>query len=631
MPRTTAFCTLLLLIASSACAQNWTGAINSDWNNPANWTDWPLDGEDVTIDPASYSGAQSSPVIASASVLSPDRMYVQNGASLSIQASLSVSDRLIVGDDAQIGMTSGTLTTDRLIVELGGAFNLSNGTVNALSVTALGDDGTQPSRFIQDGGTMNANGEFGFDCEAGLSFPLYEMNGGTLNVNGDVIWFGASPGSGRGRIILNAGTAQVNGSLTNTAGSSMDMHVEVHGGTFTTNGPGIDLAHETDSILLSGGAFHFDGNTVIRNDGVFHAEGGDVYFDQAAEMRGVGTYRFNNLTIPVGASLLHTDPAEINVDGDWINIGSFDPDVNTVAFSGANQQTISSTGFFGLHLNNSGNGATLVGPSSVEGELVLDNGIIHTQSNDLLTLFDNATTSGGSASSYVDGPMKKTGNEAFVFPVGKDGQWHRIGISSINDQDTEFTAEYLVGDHIADDLLAPGVIAISDIEYWRLDRAVTNDDPRVELYWPDAAASGIGACSGVSVCHWDNTAWQATPSTVSGACSGNETGSTYSDTSIDHSGAYALGIASNDLAVIPISERTGPRLSFSVAHGSPELVLDGTTENGHLSVRDAQGRSIIGRSMRGQQPVQLADVATGLYTAVWTSAMGRTAIRFVRP
>jgi len=29
-------------------AQNWTGAVDNNWNNPANWTDWPLDGEDIT-------------------------------------------------------------------------------------------------------------------------------------------------------------------------------------------------------------------------------------------------------------------------------------------------------------------------------------------------------------------------------------------------------------------------------------------------------------------------------------------------------------------------------------------------------------------------------------------------------
>ena len=78
------------LLSTATQAQNWTGAVSSDWNNAANWSDWPLGGENITVDPASYSGAAASPVIGTASVFAPDRLYVMNGAELTIAANLVV-------------------------------------------------------------------------------------------------------------------------------------------------------------------------------------------------------------------------------------------------------------------------------------------------------------------------------------------------------------------------------------------------------------------------------------------------------------------------------------------------------------------------------------------------------------
>ncbi|HNR56702.1 MAG TPA: hypothetical protein PKJ19_16160, partial [Flavobacteriales bacterium] len=130
---------LALLITSAASAQQWTGAQDSNWNNAANWSSWPLGGEDITIDPAAYTGVAASPVIGMASVFSPDRLYVMNGAELSIQANLTVGNRFIISDDAQVAMTAGTLQVDRLVMELGGGFTLEGGSINAGRLV-LGDD-----------------------------------------------------------------------------------------------------------------------------------------------------------------------------------------------------------------------------------------------------------------------------------------------------------------------------------------------------------------------------------------------------------------------------------------------------------------------------------------------------------
>ena len=85
------------------------------------------------------------------------------------------------------------------------------------------------------------------------------------------------------------------------------------------------------------------------------------------------------------------------------------------------------------------------GEVHVTTDLTLTDGIVFTDATHLLVIEDNATSNGGSAASFVDGPMKKIGNEAFVFPVGTGSTWARLGMESVSNFDvtTEFTCQYL--------------------------------------------------------------------------------------------------------------------------------------------------------------------------------------------
>lgn len=507
----------------TADAQQWTGANNSDWNNASNWSEWPLGGENITIDPMNYTGSGASPMINTNSVFSPDRMYVMNGAIVTIAANLNVADRFIISDDAQVIMTAGTLVTDRLIMELGGNFTLNAGTINTGRLV-LGDDGMAPSSFTQNGGIVTANSEFGFDCAVGPSTPTITLNAGLLTVNSDGIWLGVSPSTGQGRFIVNGGTAQIYGSMANTLGSTIDMFVLVAGGSLVVDGPLIDLAHATDSLQMTGGTCTLDGNLVFRNDGVVHANAGLLQVVGQSELRGVGSFQFNDVSINAGALLEHTDPAEIQVIGNWSNGGTFDGSVNTVGFVGAAAQTVGSTSFYGLRVNNA-IGITLNGSSSVGGLLSLVNGIVFTTDTDLLTILNNGTATSGNPTSYIEGPLRKVGNTDFDFPVGKGGTWRRIGIAAINDQNTEYTAEYFAQAYSNTLSLSQGLSTVSANEYWTLTRAVTTDGALVKLFWEDASASGISDCSALVVVQWNGAQWEGQTTTTNGSCVGNNAGS----------------------------------------------------------------------------------------------------------
>jgi len=112
-----------------------------------------------------------------------------------------------------------------------------------------------------------------------------------------------------------------------------------------------------------------------------------------------------------------------------------------------------------------------------------------------LIINDNATSTSGSANSFVDGPLRKIGNDAFVFPVGDTAIWARIGIdNSAGNVTTEFTAEYfsVSPPNFNTDLTLNNV---SRLENWSLSRAINNDNVPVTLYWEDTARSAINSFS----------------------------------------------------------------------------------------------------------------------------------------
>jgi hypothetical protein len=137
---------------------------------------------------------------------------------------------------------------------------------------------------------------------------------------------------------------------------------------------------------------------------------------------------------------------------------------------------------------------TLNCPVGITNELTLQSGTITSTNTNLLVMYDNSTvvgmnygtlTSGGSDNSFVNGPMKKIGNDAFVFPVGKlyasnplggspVGGHRLIAMSAPANTTDEFTAQFyvsnanLVGPIVAP--AAPQLVWVSRCEYWRLEK-----------------------------------------------------------------------------------------------------------------------------------------------------------------
>lgn len=219
------------------------------------------------------------------------------------------------------------------------------------------------------------------------------------------------------------------------------------------------------------------------------------------------------------------DQGTIQLDGNWTNNGIFTPGTGSVVFSGSSPQTMTSPGgetFYSLSINNtSATGVTLNNSAIVNSSLTLTDGILFTTTANLLTLIDGVTSSSGSAASFVDGPMKKIGNETFVFPVGDNAIWARLGISLPTTATTEYTAQYF--DVVYSDLSVTGTLNnVSATEYWTLAQGVNNDDVQVTLYWEDAVRSGIDDCisTDLVVARYNGVDWED-EGQLAIACGGN--------------------------------------------------------------------------------------------------------------
>lgn len=160
-----------------------------------------------------------------------------------------------------------------------------------------------------------------------------------------------------------------------------------------------------------------------------------------------------------------------------------------------------------LTLNGAGKTLTLGAPLALTGNLTLANGLIRTTASNLLTLTNQATANAGNATSYVEGPLRKEGQQAFVFPLGKNGQWARLGISAPANATTAFTAEYIAAPYSNRTTNAP-LSEVSAVEHWTLDGAGTSDAVSVQLFWENAFRSGINDFStDLQVAAFNSSTW----------------------------------------------------------------------------------------------------------------------------
>jgi hypothetical protein len=228
-------------------------------------------------------------------------------------------------------------------------------------------------------------------------------------------------------------------------------------------------------------------NLTIVNDGIItiNSTGQDIGVENVFDNQGTGQIVINTNTLTLNGTVTGTGTITGSTTSDLVVGGTSGGSLGTLNFT-AGAQLLND---FTMQRTGSGAEVTLGTPVLYNNVLTLNGGLIQTTSTNLLTADVNATVSGGSDASYVDGPMAKNTNSTtpFTFPVGKNNHLGQITVAPTSSAASTFNAEYFQGNASLlsnpDNNWEPSLDHVSGLEYWSLTRPSGSAPATVTLHW----------------------------------------------------------------------------------------------------------------------------------------------------
>ncbi|MEC4005923.1 hypothetical protein OX283_014735, partial [Flavobacterium sp. SUN052] len=318
---------------------------------------------------------------------------------------------------------------------------------------------------------------------------------------------------------------------------------------FTVNpGAGFQVARSA----TAGGAWTISGNLVVGSGNLYFGSGGSTFGTTTVgninvvggalnmDQTNVAMTVTGNVSVASGATLALSGTAggDLNVAGNWSNLGTFTPSTRLVQFNGTVAQTLTGVTTFDYIKMNNSLGLTLNNAVTVNTNLDLTSGKITLGTNNL-TLGAAATATNASATGYVvtnsTGAFVKTnvGNTATAFPVGLAASYTPLTVTNTGTTNT-----------------------LSLVVKSPPTNAVTNSAKIVNLEW-DLTSAGAGAVTDVTF-NWN------TPSNV---------GASYVATGTGELGNYTAGPNYAITAIGTMAGTTKAVTGIALSSGSNKLVI----------------------------------------------------------
>jgi hypothetical protein len=450
----------------------------------------------------------------------------------------------------EINKTSGALN-------LNGIINFNGGSWNTIAGASLMNAGTSVINVLKtctlSGQNLNLydiviTGNFStITISSGLTWTSshlitlagstswYQINTGTLNAKGDVLVTNTNTSNnvGGNAVLLFDGTANQTLTGSGVAGGGRLPQVQINktGGILTLSNNMIStdnnwtyVAGIVDATTNSSTVDFYktsliDGQGTSTTMAFYHTiVSGLISLGGNMDIDGDLTIR-NGINNRLDVSALNN--YQLNLAGNWTNnnsvtAASFNQQAGKVILDGGISQTLSldiatnNETFYNLEIVNTGSGLTLNAPVTVSHNVNFITGNIFSSTSNLLLLNNSATSTGASNNSFVSGPVGKTGNQAFIFPVGKTTTYAPMSISAPALITNQYTAEYFPADPntfynvTSKDL---SLNHISRCEYWMLDRTTGTSNVIVGLSW-DTRSCGISNLNDLRVAQWNGTQWK---------------------------------------------------------------------------------------------------------------------------
>lgn len=460
-------------------------------------------------------------------------MRTLNGLALSSNTSftLNIGGDLIVDHPSSeatwLIMTTGTAN---ITMNIGGDFLMGNsgGSGSCFFDYKYGTTTAMGTLVINLSGNLTMTGGY---LDMGYQASGYTV-GTELRLYGNLSVSSAST-------IISSGSNIVNGKIIFSKTGTQTMFEGAAGVTAYVN---YQVNSGSTTELLSN-FYLYDYITAIKS-GNFTVQSGAVvdmgtyilhgYYVPGGSINTVNTY--TSLTLNNGAGIITANANGVHRNG-FIN-GSISAAIATRTFSSGANYTydgviLQNSGTFtttpvanqvnNLTINNTTGanttGVTLEQEFKVATVCTFIAGVFTTTNTNILTINDNATIVGvdldAGSTKYVNGPLKKVGNDLFAFPVGKISHGCRpIYISAPSSTTDEFRAELIRGDAgLLGPITAVGLEKVSGCEYWYLDRLVGSSAVNVTLSWsgesPCNAQSYVTDLPNLVVAHFNGTSWDA--------------------------------------------------------------------------------------------------------------------------
>lgn len=169
-------------------------------------------------------------------------------------------------------------------------------------------------------------------------------------------------------------------------------------------------------------------------------------------------------------------------------------------FLGFAPQMISGHGdtyFSNILFDNNSSGTPFLLEAAINAEAKVDfrNGIIDNRHyGGSFTFGETAGYKGVSNNSHVDGPVMKTGNTSFEYPIGNKGYYRKAGVTGIETGSPTYKATYFLENADAQYplLSKPDIIeGINNAEYWKIEPAEVDTELVVTLSWNENTTPGF--------------------------------------------------------------------------------------------------------------------------------------------
>lgn len=413
-------------LASNAAVISWDGeGADGLWNNAVNWSGnvLPTSVDDVILDNSILTGNYSVSLPGGNGTVTLRSLIINPNGSFTITLVLPAANTadpglLVSGPGDALTLNAGAVLKNASGASTGSGINI----INTFRINGGG-------RYIHCTGRANASIVNQLSAAAGTETGIFEYDvpvaGYTISLTGRTY----------GSIILSSSTRGSNVSYTGNGSTQVRIRgdLKINSQVTLNSGMSADFIVQKNMILAMGGLFNCQNG--INNNLV--KIGGDISLQGTISKTGAG--------LPV---------IELN--------GSTNQHING---------TGAITGNITLRINNAA-GVTMDSPLKLPYNLNLINGKIITSNTNLLTLIDNSICSGASVSSFIEGPLKKEGDEDFTFPVGKGQIYAPVKLiagsgASITDQ---FTVEYIRNNPQSSFGInyppAENINHISFVEYW---------------------------------------------------------------------------------------------------------------------------------------------------------------------